>query len=497
MFWIGIKNQVRAFLSLVKRFVQATLVVVAAVAGLIGLGLLGINLYIQSPGTQVLLRDLVSENLGYPVTVFRITFTPWSGFHFEDVAVQDPSMNYPIVRARDLWIQCNYLPLFRRKLIVRRIFLDGAEVRIPTGEQARRAPDDAAALAERNPSPEVATIPSAPGESAPNEPQTPGKTSKVRTIAQNFWIEIQKFKIQQGSVYLMGENGVPSVSFRNVEGSVDYRKGEYAGKMRISSATISDSINIDDIESPVRISNGRMDLDNISAQVSRGEMHGSFHADLKTPELPYEMHLQIAGVNLNEIVSRAGGILDQAHGTLEGSLQMAGYMKAPSRASGGGFLEVKTGYLDQYPVLKELGRWTQIDELRRLDLQEALSKFRVVGQDIKVDSLKLISKNCQIYLWGTVQSAEKLALSGRLTVSQFLSQKIPNELEENFVTAKDGGSRYLDFRVTGSLMRPQTDLFERIIGDKEKLLKKLLRSDRKEKRHERGESEQVGSPSDG
>jgi len=29
-------------------------------------------------------------------------------------------------------------------------------------------------------------------------------------------------------------------------------------------------------------------------------------------------------------------------------------------------------------------------------------------------------------------------------------------------------------------MRPQTDLFERIIGDKEKLLKKLLRSDRKE-----------------
>jgi len=78
---------------------------------------------------------------------------------------------------------------------------------------------------------------------------------------------------------------------------------------------------------------------------------------------------------------------------------MAGYMKAPSRASGGGFLEVKTGYLDQYPVLKELGRWTQIDELRRLDLQEALSKFRVVGQDIKVDSLKLISKNCQVHLW--------------------------------------------------------------------------------------------------
>src|SRR6202022_2581703 len=163
--------------------------------------------------------------------------------------------------------------------------------------------------------------------------------------------------------------------------------------------------------------------------------------------------------------SRAGGILDRAHGILQGSFQLAGCLKDPALASGDGSLEIKTGYLDQYPILKELGRWTQIDELQRLDLQEALSKFSVVGQNIKVDSLKLISKNCQVHLWGTVQSAERLALNGRLTLSQFLSQKIPNELEENFVTAKDGGSRDLDFRVTGSLMRPKTDLLDRIIGD--------------------------------
>ena len=71
-------------------------------------------------------------------------------------------------------------------------------------------------------------------------------------------------------------------------------------------------------------------------------------------------------------------------------------MKDPSLASAGGTLEVKTGYLDPYPILKELGAWTQIDELKRLDLEEALSKFSIVGQDIKVDSLELISKNCQV-----------------------------------------------------------------------------------------------------
>jgi hypothetical protein len=123
---------------------------------------------------------------------------------------------------------------------------------------------------------------------------------------------------------------------------------------------------------------------------------------LTDSELPYLIHLQVTGVNINEIIGRAGAIFERAHGILQGSLQLAGCMKDPSLASGGGNLEVKTGYLEPYPILKELGAWTQIDELKRLDLEEALSKFSVVGQDIKVDSLKLTSKNCQVNLWGTV-----------------------------------------------------------------------------------------------
>jgi hypothetical protein len=116
-----------------------------------------------------------------------------------------------------------------------------------------------------------------------------------------------------------------------------------------------------------------------------------------------------------------------------------------------------------------------------------------------VDSVQLISKNCQVNLWGTVESAQKLDLNGRLTVSQFLSQKIPNELEENFAKSKDGVSRYLDFQITGSVQKPQTDLVDRIIGDKTKLLKKLFRTDHKDKRHDRSPAgpEPTGTPSNG
>src|SRR6476620_12204663 len=128
--------------SVVQRIIQATLIVVVAAVALVGLVLLAINLYVQSPGTQIRLREIVSENIGCPVSVFRISFTPWAGLHLQEVAIEDPSVGYPLLKAQDLWIQCNYLPLLRRKLIVRQVVVRGAEIRIPT--TARLEPETAA-----------------------------------------------------------------------------------------------------------------------------------------------------------------------------------------------------------------------------------------------------------------------------------------------------------------------------------------------------------------
>jgi hypothetical protein len=493
-------RSIRLFPKSLTRIVQATLIAVGALTSLLGLGLLAINLYVQSPGTQVRLREIVSENLGYPVSVFRISFTPWNGFHLQDVTIQDPSVDYPLLKAQDLWIRCNYLPLLRRKLIVREVLLNGAEIRIPTSAHLEsEIESEELPVAQSAPPPNSKMASSSVAKPGAAEPRPEKAVTAENRIPGNLWVEIRKFKIRNGSIYFLGASGVPTATLREVDGAVQSHKGEYLGKVRIASAALSDSINAEEISSPVKCSNGALDLENITAQFSGGEIHGNFHADLTNSGLPYRLHLEVSGVNINEIVSRAGGILDRAHGILQGSFQLAGYMKDPSLATGDGNLEIKTAYLDQYPMLKELGRWTQIAELQRLDLEQALSKFSVVGQNIKVDSLQLISKNCRVNLWGTVESAQRLDLNGRLTVSQFLSQKIPNELEENFAKSKDGETRYLDFQITGSVLKPQTDLIERIIGDKGKLLKKLFRTDRKEKRHDRApaDSGQPRAPSNG
>jgi type II secretion system protein N len=294
------------------------------------------------------------------------------------------------------------------------------------------------------------------------------------TLTQKFWVEIQKFKLKDATVTVVRPDGTIAAVIHGLDSTLNFQHGNYLGRVHADNATIGESISVDDIGSPVRFNHGSLALEDICAKISGGDVNATFNLDFTKSDLPYRLELKASGIDVNEVTNRTGSFLDRAHGTLEGSFELTGAGRDSSQATGVGTLEVKSAYLDQYPMLQEIGRWTQIDELQRLDLEEADSNFRIVGPQVQVDSIRLISKNCQINLAGTVEESQQLDLKGRLTITQFLSQKIPNELEDNFITADDGRSRYLDFQVSGSIQKPETNLFERIIGDKRKLFQRLL-----------------------
>ncbi|MGA8655847.1 MAG: hypothetical protein WB586_06825 [Chthoniobacterales bacterium] len=472
-----------------KHFIRTTSLAIAGVAGVYGLGLLAINLYVQSAGTQLRIRQAVSESIGLPISVFRITFTPWGDFVFEDVTIGNPSAGVPLAKAERLTVACDFFPFFHRKVAIKQVALQHVEINIPiaTPESFAELNNDIdQSDSDFGPAP-APTTSSPSALTPPAEPPAAPAPSAHRSLKfriplpHHFWAEIKKFKVVDGSIFLIGPDGSPAVTLRGVECFLHFQKGDYAGEVHAEAASLGDSLNLEDLRSPVKCTAGELDLEQIQGTLSGGEVQGSFHLDLAKPQFPYQFALQLLGVDINDITARTGGFLDRAHGTLKGSFQLAGLISDPSQNTGQGELEIKAGYLDQYPMLQEIGRWTQIDELRRLELEQAASHFRVVGPNIRVDSIRLSSKNCQINLWGTVEGARNLALTGRLTVTQFLSQKIPSELEENFVPSQDGRVRTLDFQVTGSILKPQTDLFERIIGDRRKLLKRFLRSERRDR----------------
>jgi hypothetical protein len=454
----------------VKHFVRIAVWTAVGAILVSCIGLLGINLYIQSPGVQRDLRDSFSESLGLPLEVFRITFTPWDGLTFQDVTIGSSDSETPTLKAGILKVRCDYFALFRRKIIVREILLRQVDLRVSLAalKDTLDAPKRSAASSpDSNPAQQVG--------SAPPEASRQSKSPTIRdTLTQRFWVEIQRFKLRDATVTIVRPDGAIAAVIHGLDSTLNFQHGNYLGRVHADGATIGDAINVEDIGSPVRFNGGSLALEDLCAKLSSGDLNGTFNLDFSKANLPYRLELKASGIDVNDVTSRTGSFLDRAHGTLEGSFELTGAGRDSDQATGVGALEVKSAYLDQYPMLQEIGRWTQIDELQRLDLEEANSNFRVVGPRVQVDSIRLISKNCDINLAGTVEESQRLNLKGRLTITQFLSQKIPNELEDNFITADDGHSRYLDFDVSGSLQKPETNLFERIIGDKRKLLQRLL-----------------------
>ena len=469
-------------MSRLKRVFRVALFLVLGVIGCSGIALLAINLYIQSPGIQRELRASVSESLDLPIDVFRITFTPWGGLNLDSVTVGKPGTSTPVLQAKKLHVRCDYDAFFRRKIIVREILLQDVEITIPMGST-----EDQPSLVQEKKTPRPSSLASQPVPNrAPAQttlalasPSPSAKTPTLRdTLSRRFWVEIQKFKLRNATITVVHPDGSSAALVHGLDCILNFRHGDYLGRAHAENALLADAIQIDDIAAPVKFQAGVLTLNEISASVSGGELTGDLTIDFNKPGVDYRLRLNAAGVDLNEVASRTTNFLDRAHGSLEGSFELSGSVRDSSKLAGVGSLEIKSAYLDQYPLMQEIGRWTQIDELQRLDLERAVSNFRVVGPNIQVDSIRLVSKNCQITLNGQVEDAHRLALEGRLTVSQFLSQKIPNELEDNFQPATDGHGRYLDFHVSGSLIRPESNLFEKIIGDRRKLWQRLLHGSR-------------------
>jgi hypothetical protein len=467
--------------SRLKRVFQIALFLVLGVIGCFGVALLAINLYIQSPGIQRELRESVSESLDLPIDVFRITFTPWGGLNLDSVTVGKPGTSSPVLRAKNLRVRCDYNGLFRRKIIIREILLQHVDITIPMGSTVHEPLLVREKKSSRSSSPasQPSTSPAQAQTAAPSASPIVQQTPTLRdTLSRRFWVEIQKFKLKDATITVVYPDGSTGALVRGVDCILNFRHGDYLGRAHAENALVVDSIQIDDIGAPVTFQAGVLTLNEINASVAGGELTGELTVDFNKPGVDFRLQVHAVGVDLNEVTSRTNSFLDRAHGTLEGTFELAGSVRDASKLSGLGTMEIKSAYLDQYPMLQEIGRWTQIDELKRLDLDRAVSNFRVVGPNIQVDSIRLVSKNCQIALNGQVEDAHRLALDGRLTVSQFLSQKIPNELEDNFQPATDGHGRYLDFHVSGSVARPESNLFEKIIGDRRKLWQRLLHGSR-------------------
>ena len=184
-----------------------------------GVLLLGVNLYVQSQGTHYRIQQELSQRLGTPLTLRRISVTPWGGLKLNGIKIpQDHGgVSGDFLRAETFQLRVQFWSLFSDRLVIRQVSLVKPEViwaqnsagkwRLPSlppeKEVASLPPQASAAFPARSLSP---SIPSPPAvvepASSPNENRTAAAAD-----TQPFTPEVRRVRLRDGKFLFLDSAG--------------------------------------------------------------------------------------------------------------------------------------------------------------------------------------------------------------------------------------------------------------------------------------------------
>ena len=129
-------------------------------------------------------------------------------------------------------------------------------------------------------------------------------------------------------------------------------------------------------------------------------------------------------LEVDTLVADAGGPAGMVEGRLEGRLEANGKTADPNALDGVGEIHLRDGQVRQYSLLVALGQLLQIDELSRLQFDEAQVKYHITPGVVTVDELVLSSANIRLSAVGTISFYRRTAArirSSRLTTRSGVS----------------------------------------------------------------------------
>src|SRR6266513_3634186 len=110
-----------------SRFILIGLGVIVGVALLI---LLGVNMYVQSRGTQARIQQELSQRLGMTLRIQRISVTPWWGLKLTGITIpqSQPGVSADFLTAKAFRLRVRFSSLFGGHLVIKEVSLINPEV---------------------------------------------------------------------------------------------------------------------------------------------------------------------------------------------------------------------------------------------------------------------------------------------------------------------------------------------------------------------------------
>lgn len=432
---------------------KSFLITLGVVLGLAAVGILILNLYVQSAGTQARIQRELSAALRLPVRMSGTTLTPWGGLKVTGVAVPqtDPAHAGNFFEAPSFAAFFEWAPLLRHRVVLSRITLNEPKVawfQDGSGKWLLPGPPEKAA--------------------PPAQPPAEEPRAARREKAPPYEVTLGQLRIRHGAFVFLDARGGRVAAFSDVQADCPgiSSRGEAEGTASIAKAALRDMLFFENVRTPFSYADGVLRLRGLEAALGGGALHGDLEVRTAEKRSPFSTSTRFDGVNLDTLVAAAGNVPGRATGTLAGWLELSGESGRTDTLRGSGQITLAGGRL-QHEFFQLLGQALQIDELAMLNLKSAQLDLHVADGSVWIDLLSLQSANLQLLAHGTARLPNgKLQLDARLTVNGRLARQLPGFVEANFQPAAEPDQRFIDFTVGGTAAKPQTNLMERILGRK-------------------------------
>ena len=457
-----------------RKFNRPLLVVLGVALGLAVVVLIGVNMYVQSQGTQARIQQELSHRLGTPLHIHRISVTPWGGLKLSGITIPQPSgvSGSEFLQAKSFHLRLRFLSLFARRLIIKEVSLvDPNVVWLQNAEGKWRLPfsHERESDVVRSTLEEAPTPPSEPAAAVPPSPVTRGDTATAKAAPEKtggaFVPEIRRINITGGNFRFLDRSGNLVANFDDVNFRSTMRNAAALnGSVKVAKLSLRNHLLIDSLRSPLRYDPEELELSKIFAHVAEGDITGRFTMQPESANSPFTLSLKFRNVKADQIISQAGGPAGVVQGKLEGNLEATGSTADANALSGTGEILLRDGQVQQYSLLVAIGQILQIEELTELHLEQAQAKYHITPGLITIDEIILRSPNIRLSATGTVTFAGKLHLDSKLAINDKIRGQLYKPIRENFQPINEPGYSAVDFQVSGTVEHPKSNLVRKVVG---------------------------------
>lgn len=447
-----------------KKAAKIVVLVLVILVVLLGVGVLALNHYVQSPEFKDYLLAKTQEQMAVPLQVESLHASIFSGFELRGLVVKNPqgSQTPTLLDSKALVFRYRLWPLLQKKVQIESITVVSPSI---TLEKAEDGTWNYEKLTKEQPKAEKTGEKSPKGEPAPKPPS-------------GLELEIANMKLAKANFLVLKPQGkkLLDVSDLNVNSIVTGSDQSLAGKgeLKIARAAVVDSIVMSEVHSPLVVEQQQLKLPDITAKVEDGTFKGNVIVDLKKDGYPYTVHADVAGVDVGKLGARFSDKASYLTGKLRLTTDVTGVGGDTNKLKGKGNAHVDSGTLTGVPLLQTIASLLNIPELQRIQFDEITVEYAMDNGVIDTPVIKLMSKDIQVTGSGKTDFDFNLDHRFTLALSPAIMAKVPKEAIDLFAK-RDDGFRTIDFKVTGPASSPKTDLTDKLVkGAANKLIEKGL-----------------------